>query len=239
MIKFENLSIGYGGKVIQSGLSAELKGGELTCLLGLNGTGKSTLLRTLCGFQRALSVDVALLEKPLHEWTPQELSTKVGVVLTEKGHAGGLTVRELVSLGRQPHTGFFGRLDVGDFEVVNRAMEAAGIAGKADSFISSLSDGERQRAFIAKALAQECPVIILDEPTAFLDVVGRVEIMELLETLAHKEGKAVLVSTHDMEQAVRSADTLWILDRNGGLVCGAPETLRNCITNLLYQGSRR
>jgi len=237
MIRFEHLSIGYEGRAIQSGLSAVLKGGELTCLLGLNGCGKSTLLRTLCGFQSPLSGNVTLLSRPLREWSFQKLSTSVGVVLTEKGNSGGLRVRELVSLGRQPHTGFFGKLGAMDLSIVEDSMTAAGIASKADSFISSLSDGERQRAFIAKALAQECPVIMLDEPTAFLDVVGRREIMELLRELAHTQGKAVLLSTHDLDLALQKADTLWIMSRKGGMVTGAPENLSDSITNLLYQDS--
>lgn len=236
MIRFENLSIGYPGQqALRKGLCGELRRGELTCLLGLNGSGKSTLLRTLCGFQKALAGEVHIDGEPVGKWSLHKLSTIIGVVLTEKGNAGGLTVGELVSLGRQPHTGFFGKLGEEDWRIVREAMEAAGIAHKSDSFINSLSDGERQRAFIAKALAQQCPVIILDEPTAFLDVLGRREIMELLANLAHTQNKAILLSTHDVELALQRADTLWIMDRDSGMAAGIPSKMTNCITELLYR----
>ncbi len=124
-----------------------------------------------------------------------------GVVLTDKTQAGGLTVYELVALGRQPHTGFFGRLHPKDHLIIKEALDAVGIAHKAESYTAELSDGERQKVMIAKALVQECPLIILDEPTAFLDVVSRIEIMTLLHQLAVEQNKAILLSTHDIEQA--------------------------------------
>lgn len=235
MIRFDNLSVGYSaGAPLRKELCGELRRGELTCLLGLNGTGKSTLLRTLCGFLTPLSGEIYLDGSPLREMPLHQLSTLVGVVLTEKGNSGGLRVRELVSLGRQPHTGFFGKLSADDLHIVEESMKAAGIAHKADSFINSLSDGERQRAFIAKALSQECPVVILDEPTAFLDVLGRREIMELLANLAHNQKKAILVSSHDVDLVVQKADTLWIMDGSSGMVAGAPAKMSKFITDLLY-----
>lgn len=235
MIRFDNLSIGYAvGRAVRKNLCGELRRGELTCLLGLNGTGKSTLLKTLCGFLRPMEGEIVIEGTPLRKWSIRKLSTVIGVVLTEKGNSGGLTVQELVSLGRHPHTGFFGRLTEEDENIVFKAIEAAGIAHKADSFINSLSDGERQRAFIAKALAQECPVVILDEPTAFLDVLGRREIMELLANLAHTQNKAILLSTHDVELALQKADTLWIMDREASMEAGNPSKMANRITDLLY-----
>ena len=172
--------------------------GELTSLIGLNGAGKSTLLRTLCGFQPAVSGTVRVLGRELSEYSSHELALTVGVVLTERTNAGGLTVRELVALGRQPHTGFFGRLGERDREVVSEAMSAVGIAHKADSYVSELSDGERQRTMIAKALAQECPVIVLDEPTAFLDVASRIETMSLLHDTARRHAPVVSGSPEDL-----------------------------------------
>ena len=177
-LEASGLSIGYrcgrkeGWKTVHPRVNFVLHCGELTSLIGLNGAGKSTLLRTLCGFQPAVSGTVRVLGRELSEYSSHELALTVGVVLTERTNAGGLTVRELVALGRQPHTGFFGRLGERDREVVSEAMSAVGIAHKADSYVSELSDGERQRTMIAKALAQECPVIVLDEPTAFLDLPG-------------------------------------------------------------------
>ena len=172
-LEASGLSIGYrcgrkeGWKTVHPRVNFVLHRGELTSLIGLNGAGKSTLLRTLCGFQPAVSGTMRVLGRELPEYSSHELALTVGVVLTERTNAGGLTVRELVALGRQPHTGFFGRLGDRDREVVSEAMSAVGIAHKADSYVSELSDGERQRTMIAKALAQECPVIVLDEPTAF------------------------------------------------------------------------
>ena len=226
------LSIGYrcgrkeGWKTVHTRVNFVLHRGELTSLIGLNGAGKSTLLRTLCGFQPAVSGTVRVLGRELPEYSSHELALTVGVVLTERTNAGGLTVRELVALGRQPHTGFFGRLGERDREVVSEAMSAVGIAHKADSYVSELSDGERQRTMIAKALAQECPVIVLDEPTAFLDVASRIETMSLLHDTARRQGKAVLLSTHDIDNALIFSDRLLLLPSGDApVVSGSPEDL--------------
>lgn len=200
-----------------------LRGGELTCLLGANGAGKSTLLRTLAGVQPALSGEIELLGKPLAAYNARRRSMAIGLVLTERVQAGGLTVFELAALGRQPHTGYFGRLTRQDRERVAQALEAVGMAGKAASYVAELSDGERQKVMIAKALVQECPLILLDEPTAFLDVTSRIEVMALLRRLAAEQGKAVLMSTHDVEQALALADCLWLMRPDGTMQCGATE----------------
>ncbi|MCD8193797.1 MAG: ABC transporter ATP-binding protein, partial [Tannerellaceae bacterium] len=229
-IQATNLSIGYvlkGGnrKVVNRGLDLELYSGEVTCLLGLNGAGKSTLLRTLCGFQPPLEGTIMLMGKPLTDYSQSLFSLTVGVVLTEKTNAGGITVYELVSLGRYPYTGFFGRLSKKDKQIINDSLEEAGIAHKAFNYVSELSDGERQKAMIAKALAQECPVILLDEPTAFLDVTSRIETMSLLRKLAVEQGKAILLSTHDLDLAIQLGDRLWVQEKRQQLVCGTPEDL--------------
>ena len=225
-----NLSIGYKGKrgtnaVVHSGINFSLHGGELVCLLGANGVGKSTLLRTMAAVQPALVSDISLMGRPCQSYSERERSRLIGIVLTERTHAGGLTVRELVALGRQPYTGFFGRLNKADEEKIDYAIQAVGMCNKAGSYVAELSDGERQKAMIAKALVQECPLILLDEPTAFLDVVSRIEIMTLLHKLAVEEGRAILLSTHDVEQALVLADKLWLLSKESGLVCGNTEDL--------------
>ena len=231
-LEASGLSIGYrcgrkeGWKTVHPRVELALHRGELTSLIGLNGAGKSTLLRTLCGFQPAVSGTVRVLGRGLSEYSSHELALTVGVVLTERTNAGGLTVRELVALGRQPHTGFFGRLGERDREVVSEAMSAVGIAHKADSYVSELSDGERQRTMIAKALAQECPVIVLDEPTAFLDVASRIETMSLLHDTARSQNKAVLLSTHDIDNALIFSDRLLLLPSDGTpVISGSPEDL--------------
>ena len=226
----QNLSIGYpargrkGGR-LYGALSLALRSGELTCLLGPNGAGKSTLLRTLGGLQRPLDGRVTWQGRPLERYGARERSRLLGVVLTDRSQAGGLRVRELVEMGRYPYTGFFGRLDAADRRAADEAIEAVGMTAKADSYVAELSDGERQKAMIAKTLAQQCPVILLDEPTAFLDVASRIEIMELLHRLARLQHKTVLLSTHDVEQALRLSDRIWLLSRAEGFCCGTPEDL--------------
>lgn len=231
ILSASSLSIGFGKtrrmerNVLHSGLSFDLFAGELTCLLGFNGAGKSTLIRTLSALQPPVKGDVWLDGKILSNYSAVQLSTLIGLVLTDKTSIGGLTVRELVEIGRYPYTGFFGRLSTRDHLVVEQAMSDVAIQHKADSYISQLSDGERQRALIAKVLAQECPVIVLDEPTAFLDVVSRIEVMYMLHGLARKHNKAILLSTHDIDLALQQADKLWLLSFERGLKIGVTEDL--------------
>lgn len=230
-IATEGLTIGYKlskgrEKPVLTDLNLSCESGELTCLLGLNGTGKSTLLRTLCGILPPLRGSVNVEGHPVSSYSKAELARLIGIVLTDRTSAGGITIRELVSMGRYPFTDFFGRLSSKDEDIVTAAMQAVGIEHKGNEYVSRVSDGERQKAFIAKALAQECKTIILDEPTAFLDITSRIEVMELLLELAHGQGKAILLSTHDLETAVRCADTLWVQDsKQGRMICGTPSRL--------------
>ena len=211
--------------VVHKRLDFGLACGELTCLLGCNGAGKSTLLRTLAAMQPALSGTLELLGRPLERYAVHERARTVGVVLTDRTQTGGLTVYELAALGRQPHTGFFGRLSRRDKDCVEHALKAVGLWGKARSYVAELSDGERQKTMIAKVLVQECPVILLDEPTAFLDVESRMEVMRLLRRLAVEERKAVLLSTHDVDQALAMSDRLWLMTQGHGMLCGETEDL--------------
>jgi iron complex transport system ATP-binding protein len=223
IITGRSLAIGYRNHRVHEGLNFTLRRGELTGLLGANGAGKSTLLRTLSASQPALSGELILDGRPLADYSERERSRTIGVVLTDKTQAGGLTVYELVALGRQPHTGFFGRLHAHDHQRIREAIQQVGIAHKADSYVAELSDGERQKVMIAKALVQECPLIILDEPTAFLDAVSRIEVMTLLHRLAAEQDKAILLSTHDVEQALVLCDRLWLLTDEHGLESGVTE----------------
>ena len=229
VISAQDLSIGYRTgkkeKRVHEHLSFELHAGELTCLLGANGAGKSTLLRTLSASQPTLGGELKMMGKPLSQYTEKERSRSIGMVLTDKTFAGGLSVYELVALGRQPHTGFFGRLHKEDRLIIEEALENVGIAHKAQNYTAELSDGERQKVMIAKALVQECPLILLDEPTAFLDVVSRIEIMHLLHRLAIEQHKAILLSTHDIAQALVLGDKLWLLTKGKGLQCGVTEDI--------------
>ena len=229
VLEGEGIATGYRqGKLVAEvhhGLDFSLSGGELTCLLGCNGAGKSTLLRTLAGMQPPLSGRLELMGRPLEAYSAHERSKTIGVVLTDRMQAGGLTVYELVALGRQPYTGFFGRLTSADKALVWRALEEVGMGGKARRYVAELSDGERQKAMIAKVLVQECPLILLDEPTAFLDVESRMEVMRLLRKLAVEERKAVLLSTHDVDQALAMSDRLWLMTQEREMLCGTTEDL--------------
>ena len=224
-----NLSVGYKHKgnvhIVLSDLNITLERGCLVSLLGANGAGKSTLLRTITGVQEPLAGNVMLSDAQLNSLSQRERSRMIGIVTTDRIMAGGLSVTELVSLGRQPHTGFWGRLSSTDKERVREAMHDAGIEHKANCFVSQLSDGERQKAMIAKSLAQRTPIIVLDEPTAFLDVASRFETMRLLHDLAHKHNKAVLLSSHDISLSLLLSDKLWIIDSNRQFIAGGTEDL--------------
>jgi len=225
LLHIRDLSIGYGNKLVASNLSAIIPSGELICLLGSNGTGKSTLMRSICGFQPILGGLIIIDNREIQLLTEKELSKQIAVVLTDRVVVPNASVEELIGYGRSPYTGMLGRLNAIDKIMVARAMEQCGIAHKKDSLLTSLSDGERQKAFIAKALAQDTPLIILDEPTAFLDLPARVEIMQLLRDIANTSGKSILMSTHDLDLALQLSDRLWLLQDGGPLTTGSPEDL--------------
>ena len=224
-----NLAVGYrNGKntvTLLKGLNLNLEQGKLVALLGQNGAGKSTLLRALTCDERPLDGSIEVNGRNLQEMSQKDRSRLIGLVSTERIQAGALTVTELVGLGRQPHTGFLGRLDDEDRVIVRQSMADAGIIGKADEYMASLSDGERQKAMIARALAQQTPIIILDEPTAFLDVASRIETMRLLQTLAHDRGKAVLLSSHDISQSLMLPDELWLITTDRQVLTGTTRQL--------------
>nr|WP_320117881.1 ABC transporter ATP-binding protein [uncultured Marinifilum sp.] len=225
LLQLKDLSVGYGSKLVANKLSANIPSGELICLLGSNGTGKSTLIRSICAFQPVLAGSVIVDKLDVHKLGARELSKSIAVVLTDRVVVPNATVSELVGYGRSPYTGMLGRLNANDKAIVSNAIKECGIAHKKDSTLSSLSDGERQKAFIAKALAQDTPLIILDEPTAFLDLPARVEIMQLLRNIANSSGKSILMSTHDLDLALQLSDRLWLLQQGGPLVTGSPEDL--------------
>lgn len=228
ILQTDKLAIGYGGKparVVAGNIHLTLKAGELVCLIGPNGAGKSTLIRTLAGMQAPLSGQVRLLGEDVHQLPAKRLAQTLSVVLTERINPGLLTARTLVALGRHPYTDWSGRLTAQDETIVSQAIAAVGANALAERQIGELSDGERQKIMIARALAQQPALMILDEPTAFLDLPRRVEIMQLLRQLAHDEARAILLSTHDLDLALRTADRIWLLTSDGVLHAGAPEDL--------------
>ena len=228
-IRIEKLSIGYHGrhsvKTVAEGITDSIHSGELTCLLGENGAGKSTLLRTLSGFLPPISGEITILGKPLRSYSERELATVIGVVLTERTNLQNMTVTELVGMGRSPYTGFWGRLSAQDRRKVDEALSLVGIPSLRDRMVQTLSDGERQKVMIAKALAQETPIIFLDEPTAFLDYPSKVEVLNLLGRLSREMGKTIFLSTHDLELALRVADRVWLMTKQGTVQAGLPENL--------------
>ena len=221
-MQLQHLSIGYPHKVIGRNLSAQLLPASLTALVGVNGAGKSTLLRTLTGVQQALGGEILLNGKPLESYSRGERARKIAVVLTQRVEANQLYAEEVVELGRLPYTGLTGSLSNADREQVNKAIALAGVEHLRGRRIGALSDGERQRVMLAKALAQETPFILMDEPTAFLDYPSRTETFMLLHKLAHEASKSILLSTHDLDLALKCSDQIWLLDK-GELITGSPQ----------------
>lgn len=207
-ITTNRLTVGYRGHRVVEDISLSLPCGRLVCLLGPNGAGKSTLLRTLCGFQPPIAGTVTISGSDITTMSAAEVARLVSVVLTDRPLTPSLTAAEMVGMGRAPYTGFWGRLSDDDHRLVSEAMQTVGIAPLATRRMGRLSDGERQKVMIAKALAQHTPVIVLDEPTAFLDYPSKVAVMKTLARLAHDESKTILMSTHDLELAAQLGDEL-------------------------------
>lgn len=220
MITLKNLVVGYPDgrhtRQLNHAANEEAHDGMLTCLIGANGAGKSTLLRTIAGFQLPLEGTVLLGGDDVRALSPRQRAERMAVVLTDRPDVMCTTVWEMVATGRAPFTGFWGRLSGKDRGIVTRSLRLVGIEWMADRTVASLSDGERQKVMIAKALAQQTPVILLDEPTAFLDYPSRVEVMQLLLNIAHEEHKTVLLSTHDLDLALQTADRIWLFERERG-----------------------
>ncbi|MCM1078580.1 MAG: ABC transporter ATP-binding protein [Bacteroidales bacterium] len=245
-LTISDLSIGHGRKTVASSLNASLAEGRLTCLVGRNGVGKSTLLRTLAGFLSPIQGKIEYTAPDGGEniiITPDRgirhdagrLARTVSVVLTGRPDVTQMTVREIVELGRSPYTDMWGTLRKKDREVAEKCMERTGVASLAERDIETLSDGECQKVLIAKALAQETPVILLDEPTAFLDYPSKVETMRLMKSISaeYSQGKGrakgILLSTHDMEMALKLADEVWLMTQDRRLLCGSPSELEDSL----------
>ncbi len=224
-----DLSIGYRNrkvdKVVADEISTSLHAGEVVCLLGPNGSGKSTLIKTLAGMQEPLGGGINIFGRPIQELTPKAISKKLSTVLTDRITIGNLDVFTLVSFGRSPYTGWLGSLREKDKQVVQWAIEATGLQPLVHRDVSTLSDGERQKVMIARALAQDTDLILLDEPTAHLDLPNRVEIMRLLRKLAGETGKGILLSTHELDLALKAGDVCWLISNEGKLFTGVPEDL--------------
>lgn len=226
MIELHDISIANdSARPLISNQSLTIASGSLTALIGRNGCGKSTLLRVLSGAQRAACGRVIINNLDVARASARELALTIAVITTESVRVENLTCRQLVSYGRSPHTGLLGRLTPADEAIVGNALEAVGMTEFADRRVSRISDGEGRRIMLARALAQETPVILLDEPTSFLDVPGRYGIAALLGRLAREQGKTILYSTHELEPAFREADNI-LLMRPEGLLLLPPDEMR-------------
>jgi iron complex transport system ATP-binding protein len=211
----KQLSVGYFRKkkadIISSDIDFSLSEGELIALVGTNGIGKSTLLRTISGMQPSINGSVHLKEKKLNSYTALQLASQLSVVLTETPASKNLTVLELVSLGRQPYTNWMGTLSEGDKKIVKRALKSTDTEALSQNKCFELSDGQLQRVYIARALAQDTPIIILDEPTTHLDLYHRASILKLLKNLAIETKKTILFSTHEIDLAIQLSDKMIVM----------------------------
>ncbi len=229
ILKTYSLTIGYTHRkinsVIQSDLNLVVKSGEMVCLIGPNGSGKSTLLRTLAGLQQPLSGKSVINGVDIQKISNKERALLISLVLTDRIDIENATVKSIVAMGRHPHTNWWGSVNKETETQVQKAILMVHLENKADKLISELSDGEKQRVMIAKAFVQDTPIIILDEPTAHLDLPNRVEIMLLLHKLAHETGKTVIISTHELDMALQAADRVWLLTAEKGVEVGVPEDL--------------
>ena len=224
LLQTQSLSIGYGKYVVQQQLNLTALPRHLICLLGTNGSGKSTLLRTLAGLQKPLHGNVLINKTSLSKLSNSQCSKIFSLVLTDSIHEENMTVFDLVSLGRFPYTNWIGTLSDKDRDIVLEALEQVNLTKKMHAFLHEISDGEKQRAIIAKALTQDTPLVLLDEPTAHLDLPNRIEIMLLLRKLSVNTQKTFILSTHELDLAIQMADSIWLMHPNGVDV-GIPEDL--------------
>jgi iron complex transport system ATP-binding protein len=244
LIQIKSLEIGYRNKAGASlrllpPINLLLHAGDFIALMGPNGAGKSTLIRTIAGMHPALAGSILFQNISIDALDKREQSRLVGIVLTDRIEDFFLTVYDVVSMGRYPYTGFWGKLSPDDHQSVLKSLKMVGITSLADRTMISLSDGERQKVMIAKALAQDTPVILLDEPAAYLDYPSKIELMHLLQQLAHDDGKTILFSSHDLDLALNSADRLWLIGRDKPVQDGIPEqlVLDGCIGDYFNRNS--
>jgi len=242
ILSLESLQIGYvtGKKetVLLPPLNASADGGELIAVIGRNGIGKSTLLRTLTGLQKPLGGEIYYDGRSISEYSRMELAQKVGYISTEIVKVSNMTVYDLVALGRFPHTNWIGKIEKKDDEAILDAIGNTSMSSFSRKFISELSDGERQKAMISRILAQDSGIMIMDEPTAFLDIAGKYEIFHLLHKLSSNNNKTIIFSTHDLQMAISQSDKIWLILDNQ-LIEGAPEDLMlsGAFDNLFHSSS--
>ncbi len=229
ILNIENLTIGYGKgeKILEvmSNLDLQLNTGQLVCFMGPNGVGKSTLIRTIIGAQKAIEGNIFLDNRNLSELSIADIAKNISVVLTDKINAGNMTAQELIAMGRYPHLGWSVSLSKSDIAIIEKSIDQTNIHELRNRKIYELSDGQLQKVMIARALCQDTPIMILDEPTAHLDLNNRVEVINLLSELAKTTNKAILMATHELDLALQSADRIWLAGAHQPIINGFPEDL--------------
>lgn len=228
MIQIKNLTLAYDEKTLFKGVSTEFKVGELTALIGRNGSGKSTLLRAISTLGTIQSGEILLDNKELSTIEPQQLARMISLVTTERVRIANLRCRDIVALGRAPYTNWIGRMQQEDEQIVMESLRRVGMREYAERTMNTMSDGECQRIMIARALAQQTPIILLDEPTSFLDLPSRYELCTLLADLAHNENKCIMFSTHELDIALSLSDTIALID--------APKLHHRPVSEMLKSG---
>jgi iron complex transport system ATP-binding protein len=225
MIELQSFTIGYGSHLILDDVTTRFEAGHLTALIGRNGSGKSTLLRAIAGLNKHYSGDVKLAGVSLKHMSAATLARTMAFVNTERVRIANLRCKDVVAIGRAPYTNWIGRMQQCDTDVVMRALADVGMTDYAERTMDKMSDGECQRVMIARALAQETPIILLDEPTSFLDLPNRYELVSLLQQLAHNHGKCVVFSTHELDIATRMCDDIALIDTHTMINLPTPQML--------------
>ncbi|HID47304.1 MAG TPA: ABC transporter ATP-binding protein [Methanococcaceae archaeon] len=235
MLRAENLSVGYDNYIVVEGINLEIREGEILCIIGPNGAGKSTLLKTIATYLKPKKGVVYLNGRNIHKLSAREIAREMSVVLTEQVNPGNLTGYDIVAIGRHPYTDIFGRLGKRDREVIEQAAKSVNATHLLSKNFFEMSDGERQKIKIARALAQEPKVLILDEPTSFLDAKHKIELTILLRKLATENNLAIVVTLHDIELALRIADKMALIKDGKIMAYGCPEdVMKREVVNSLY-----
>ena len=227
LMEFKNLKVGFGGCQILSELNGFINQGELIALMGINGVGKSCLLKTLSGLHPLMSGEIYFQDKKLSSIESSDRSRSLSVVLTEKPMVDYLRVFELIALGRSPHTNFWGELSKLDEEIISKVLVLLNIVELKNRFFDGLSDGQKQKVLLARALAQEPKLLILDEPTTYLDIPSKVELMNLLLKISREKNMAVIFSTHDLNLIENIVDQVWLIEKEGTLIQKSPEEMKS------------
>ncbi|MBC7428074.1 MAG: ABC transporter ATP-binding protein [Bacteriovorax sp.] len=225
MIEFQNLTVGFNNKSVLTDLSGSIKPGELIALMGINGVGKSCFLKTVTGLNSPISGDLKIDNKSFKDFTPLEMAKNLAVVLTDKIQVDFLKVEELISLGRSPHTNFWGDLEENDNQALTDVIKLLKIDSIYDRFFSDLSDGQKQKVLLARALVQGPRYLFLDEPTTYLDIPSKIELMNILKIVSHEKKVGVLFSTHDLDLVKNIVDYIWLVDSEGVLHKKIPDEM--------------